>query len=110
MYDVRLLTQFRVIKILTLYGTMGSFIPAEDYGRRLLPQVIDHAAISRPDRVAYSFPRCDEPALGFHDITNRRHANGINRTAWWMDESFGTPDVGSFPPIGYIGPSKVYVH
>jgi hypothetical protein len=91
-------------------GTMGSISPPEDYGRRLLPQAIDQAAITRPERVAYSFPRYNDPALGFHDITNRRYANGIDRTAWWMQESFGRPDVGSFPTIGYIGPSEQYFH
>jgi hypothetical protein len=86
---------------------MDSTVKAEDYGRRLLPQVIDKAAKERPSRIAYSFPIRDDPSDGFHEITNSRYANGVNRTAWWIERSFGKPEPKSFPSIGYIGPSKL---
>lgn len=86
---------------------MGSIEQDEDYGRRLLQHVIEKAASRNPDRVAYSFPITDDPANGFHDITNLVYANGINRTAWWLEESFGKPKANSFPTIGYIGPSTL---
>ncbi|EXJ86687.1 hypothetical protein A1O3_03640 [Capronia epimyces CBS 606.96] len=79
----------------------------EDYGRRLLPTVVEDAARKRPDRVAYSFPVTDDPAAGFHDITNRRFAIGVNRTAWWIERCFGKPEPKSFPTIGYIGPNDL---
>lgn len=78
----------------------------EDYGRRLLPNVVEHAANVKPNRIAYSFPITNDPAQGFHAITNRIYANGVNRTAWWIEENFGKPELNSFPSIGYIGPSK----
>ena len=77
----------------------------ENYGRRLLPQVINEAATLRPERIAYSFPIQDNPAFGFNDISNRRYANGVNRTAWWIENAFGRPVLGQFPTIGYIGQS-----
>jgi len=86
---------------------MGSAVDEEDYGRRLLPVVVENAATKNPDRVAYSFPITDDPSQGFHDITNKRYANGVNRTAWWIEKSFGKPEAKSFPCIGYIGPSKL---
>ncbi|KAH8655420.1 hypothetical protein BX600DRAFT_515242 [Xylariales sp. PMI_506] len=82
-------------------------VEEKQYGRRLLPIVVEEAAAERPDRVAYSFPITDNPAEGFHDITNRRYANGVNRTAWWIEESFGKPEPRSFPSIGYIGPNDL---
>jgi hypothetical protein len=85
---------------------MVKVVDAEDYGRRLLPQVIDKAATKRPNRIAYSFPITEDPSEGFHEITNSRYANGLNRTAWWMEKSFGKPEPKSFPTVGYIGPSK----
>jgi hypothetical protein len=85
---------------------MGSIAEQEDYGRRLLPVVIDDAAMKKPNRLAYSFPITDDPAKGFHDITNAIYANGINRTAWWIEKNFGNPETNSFPTIGYIGPSE----
>ncbi len=87
---------------------MENISEKEDYGRRLLPQVVENAAKKNPDRVAYSFPLTDDPAEGFHDITNKRYANGVNRTAWWIERCFGKPKAKSFPCIGYIGPSMSF--
>lgn len=84
---------------------MGS-LEHEDYGRRLLPLVVEKAASTRPHRIAYTFPITDDPSQGFHDISNVRYANGVNRTARWIEESFGRPGVDTFPTIGYIGPSR----
>ena len=85
---------------------MGSYVEEEDYGRRLLPNVVDKCAKTRPDRIAYSFPIGDDPAGGFHHVTNLRYANGIDRTAWYIEQQFGIPNPSSFPSIGYIGPSE----
>ena len=87
-------------------NTMGRVSEEVDYGRHLLPILVKKAAVKNPNRVAYSFPLTDDPAKGSHDITNRRYANGVNRVAWWVEKSFGKPKAGSFPRIGYIGPSK----
>ncbi|TVY44182.1 Non-canonical non-ribosomal peptide synthetase [Lachnellula subtilissima] len=86
---------------------MGSIVIEEEYGRRLLPVVVESAARKNPDRVAYSFPITDDPSEGFHDITNSRYSNGVNRTAWWIEKMFGKPEANSFPTIGYIGPSDL---
>ncbi|KAH8881459.1 acetyl-CoA synthetase-like protein [Thozetella sp. PMI_491] len=86
---------------------MGSIGRDEDYGRRLLPIVVEKAAKTNPDRVVYSFPITDNPADGFHDISNKRYANGVDRTAWWIESNFGKPAPRSFPSIGYIGPNDI---
>ena len=83
----------------------SSTAPDEDYGRRLLPSVIDKAAITDPYHVVYSFTITDKPADGFHRITNRRYANAVNRVAWLIENGFGKSAPGTFPSIGYIGPS-----
>lgn len=79
--------------------------PTEDYGRRLLPSVIDKAALTDPDHIVYSFTKTDHPADGFHRVSNRRYADAVNRVAWFIEDGFGKADASSFPSIGYIGPS-----
>ena len=85
---------------------MPSAVEGKNYGRRLLPIVVENVAKRRPNRVAYSFPITDDPTEGFHDITNHRYANSVNRTAWWIERNFGKPEANLFPSIGYIGPCK----
>lgn len=85
---------------------MGSFVEEEDYGRRLLPNVVDKCAKTKPNRIVYSFSIGDDPAAGFYHITNLRYANGVDRVAWHIEREFGKPQPDTFPSIGYIGPSE----
>lgn len=76
---------------------MGSLNPKPDYGRRLLPAVIDDAAVNNPDHVVYTIPLTD----GFREISHKTFANAINRAAWWLENSLGRSV--SFEAIGYMG-------
>lgn len=83
---------------------MPSVVSTPDYGRRLLPMLIDEAARDNPEHVVYSFPFTDNPAEGFRKVTNSGYANAINRAARWMESALGKSN--SFESVGYIGPSK----
>ena len=85
---------------------MGSLEAPKDYGRRLLPVVIEQAARDHPDHVVYSFPITNDVAQGFHEITNSRYANGMHRTSWYIESKFDKPARNTFPTIGYVGPSE----
>lgn len=85
---------------------MGSLGSPKDYGRRLLAHVIEDAAKENPTRVVYAFPVTNDISQGFHHITNKRYANGINRTSWYLESKLGKPATKVFPTVGYIGPSE----
>ena len=98
----------------------------KDYGRRLIPNIIDERARSDPERPVYSIPissadgprdlddisgrgivysvpvSSDDLSRGFRDISARDYANAVNRVAWWLESQLGKGP--SFPTIGYIGP------
>ncbi|KAI2629000.1 hypothetical protein GGS21DRAFT_526933 [Xylaria nigripes] len=76
-----------------------------DFGRRLLPQVVDSYAQTDPDKVYASFPKsANGLAGGFRDITIRKLAAVVNRLSWWLEETIGT---GNLDAIGYIGPPDI---
>jgi hypothetical protein len=39
------------------------------YGKRLMPVMVDEAAVETPDRICFSIPRSTDLRAGFHDIT-----------------------------------------
>ncbi|KAK1976536.1 thioester reductase domain-containing protein [Colletotrichum cereale] len=75
------------------------------YGRRLIPQIIDETARSEPDREFLSVPRSSDPRDGWRPITFKQMANAVNRVARRIVEKRGAPEPGSFPTLAYIGPS-----
>lgn len=75
-----------------------------DYGRRLIPHVIDNIAREDPNREAFQSPRTDNPKDGWATITFENYANAINRCARMIIDTCGKPSSGSFPTIAYIGP------
>ena len=99
---------------------------SKDYGRRLIPNIVDERARSEPERAVYSIPvSCDDGSHGFEDISARGavysvpvssddvpprfrdisarvYANAVNRIAWWLESELGKGS--SFQTIGYIGP------
>ncbi|KAI1453837.1 hypothetical protein F4805DRAFT_354992 [Annulohypoxylon moriforme] len=84
-------------------GTNGASKP--EYGRRLIPHIIDGLAKDDPTREAFSIPRSENPKDGWKAITFKQYANAINRVAHRIIEECGTPSSGSFPTIAYIGPN-----
>lgn len=76
-----------------------------EYGKRLLPQVVDHYARLEPTRVYASVPRSAvDLADGFQDVTMAKLASIVNSLSWWLE---GTVGVGSLNAIAYIGPADI---
>lgn len=74
------------------------------YGKRLIPQIMDQLASDYPDRVVFSLASFEYRQLGFKDITARQFTQAVDKTAWWLRDTLGSPE--SIQPIGYIGPRK----
>ena len=73
-----------------------------DYGRRLLPSLIDEIAATDPDRVFLSIPRTADIQDGFQDISFQRLAKAIDRCAWWLEQLLERGK--GFPTVAYMGP------
>ncbi|KAL8652126.1 MAG: hypothetical protein Q9210_002877, partial [Variospora velana] len=84
-------------------GEMGSNAP---YGQRLLARVIDDYAAKQPDRAWVTVSRSDDLTQGFIDITFRRFAKAIDRTAFWLEDRLGASH-GSFETFVYAGDKDI---
>jgi len=76
-----------------------------EYGKRLLPQILDRLASSEPDRVIYSVATFSGNSHGFQHISARKFAKAVDKTAWWLHKQVGTTK--SIQTVGYIGPRKL---
>nr|POE68694.1 non-canonical non-ribosomal peptide synthetase fub8 [Quercus suber] len=75
-----------------------------DYGKRLLPQLVDDLASQEPDRIVYSLARSSDISQGFRHVTAREFAQAVDKTAWWLHSRI---DVSTaIQTVGYIGPRK----
>lgn len=77
-------------------------VPTKDLGRRLIPRILDEISVSEPDRIVYSIAKSADISQGFTEVSARKFANAVNKTARWLQELLGISD--SFQTIGYIGP------
>ncbi|OLN85756.1 Iterative polyketide synthase CazM 8 [Colletotrichum chlorophyti] len=75
------------------------------YGKRLLPQIVDEIAKSEPNREFFSVPRSSNPKDGWKPVTFKQIANAVNRIAQRIIDKRGKPEPGSFPTLTYIGPN-----
>ncbi|KXH49398.1 thioester reductase domain-containing protein [Colletotrichum nymphaeae SA-01] len=75
------------------------------YGKRLIPQVLDEVAKSEPNREFISVPRSSDPQDGWKPISYKQIANAVNRIAQRIIDKRGKPEPGSFPTLTYIGPN-----
>ena len=82
---------------------MGSSEP--DYGRRLLPVLVDEISRDDPERPFVSLSRSSSPEDGFKDVTYRSFANAINKAAWWLEAKLGKSR--NFEVLAYTGPSDI---
>lgn len=78
-----------------------------EYGRRLIPTLVDEMAISTPDHVYASIPRNQDFTGGFDDVSSRNLARAVNRAAFWIERKLGKSV--DFETIAYLGPSKACV-
>ncbi|KAI0870150.1 hypothetical protein GGS24DRAFT_122083 [Hypoxylon argillaceum] len=77
---------------------------SNEYGRRLLPHVIDDIACKDPHREVFMSPRSSSPKDGWAITTFSTYANAINRCAHDIVNRYGKATHGEFPTIAYIGP------
>jgi hypothetical protein len=84
---------------------MTTSTPTPDYGRRLIPILLDDFAISEPSRPHVSVPIDEEDiSKGFKDITVKQLANAVNKASWWLDEQLGNSTQRAFEVFAYFGP------
>lgn len=75
-----------------------------EYGRRLIPQILDRLASTEPDRIIYSVATFSDDTHSFRHISARIFANAVNKTAWWLHDQIGRPML--LETVGYIGPRE----
>ena len=78
--------------------------PGAQYGRRLIPHVIDQVARDEPHREAFQMPRSEDPIDGWQAVSFKDYADAVNLRAHQIQESCGKPHVGTCPTLAYIGP------
>jgi hypothetical protein len=76
-----------------------------DYGKRLLPHVIDQAAKESPQRHYAMIPNSEKLSDGFRELNCQQFANAIHRTAWWLDAKLGPCE--TFKTMAYTGPKDI---
>ncbi len=72
------------------------------YGSRLLPQVLDDLAASKPKRVYASSPKTFDLEDGFRDVTVLQMSQAVNAMAWWLEKEIGRSS--TFETLSYLGP------
>lgn len=76
--------------------------PAAEYGKRLIPQILDSWASAEPDRIIYSLATFSDNSHDFRHVSVRTFAKAVDKTAWWLRTQLGKPT--SIQAVGYIGP------
>ena len=76
-------------------------LPKPNYGRRLLPSLIDERAQRSHAQTYAAIPVNNDPKDGFREVSYGLFANAINRCASWLIENVGT--TSSFDTLVYFG-------
>lgn len=79
----------------------------EEFGRTLMPDIIDNIARSDPNRLFAQVAKGAGIDDGYRAVTVSRLATAINKAAWWMEEELGKSQPGVFPTVAYIGPQDL---
>lgn len=75
-----------------------------EYGRRLLPKIMDDLAASEPERTVFSLASLSNGLLKLNPISAQQFTRSVDKTAWWLREQVGNPV--SIQPVAYIGPRR----
>lgn len=86
-----------------------------NYGKRLIPHILDDLVLSEPDHVIYTLASFPDQKARFQTITAGAFAKAVDKTAWFLREQLAERiesqvDVNgkkAILPIGYIGPRKL---
>jgi len=76
-----------------------------EYGKRLIPQILDSLASTDPDRIIYSVAKFSDISHEFWHISARTFAKAVDKTAWWLYNQVGKSTL--IQTVGYIGPRKL---
>lgn len=74
-----------------------------EYGKRLLPHVLDERARTNPEHVFAVVPKTSNLADGFREITIKSFARAVNEVAHRIDSTVGRST--QFDTMAYLGPS-----
>lgn len=83
-------------------GPPKNDLASENYGKRLLPEIIDAMAVSEPKRTVFSLATVTDSILQFRHISAYQFARAIDKTALFLRSHLGARS--SIQPVGYIGP------
>lgn len=78
--------------------------PSPDYGRRLIPTLVDEYAQNDPDYVFAEIPKTANFGDGLQKITISAFARAVDEVASRIDSELGKST--NFDTIAYIGPSQ----
>ena len=71
---------------------------------RILLDVVLSNAHKFPEKIWASVPISQtDPAEGYRDLTYMQLHNAINRSAWWLANTFQGKTSREFEPLAYIG-------
>ncbi|KAL8774486.1 MAG: hypothetical protein Q9209_000859 [Squamulea sp. 1 TL-2023] len=76
-----------------------------EYGKRLIPQILDKLAAAEPDRIIYSVAKFSDSSSDFRHISARAFAKAVDKTAWWLQNQVAKPT--NIQTVGYIGPHDI---
>lgn len=77
---------------------------SHDYGRRIIPKLVDEIAEANPQRPFISIPRSSSIDDGYKDISYHIFAQAVNRCSWLLEKELGR---GTGSTIFYIGPLDI---
>ncbi|KAJ6436822.1 integrase core domain protein [Purpureocillium lavendulum] len=95
-----------------------------EYGKRLIPQILDRLASEDPDRIVYSIAAFSQDSPALQHISARAFAQSVDKTAWWLhkhvqptngvfngEQNWGANRNGQespkIQPLAYIGPHDI---
>lgn len=73
----------------------------QQYGRRLMPCVLDHLSRTVPDRLFAAVPKTGDLADGFRDISVSEISRCVDFMAHWLADRFGRGN--DFETLAYVG-------
>lgn len=85
--------------------TMPKFMNVENYGERLLPQVLDHDARQHPGRIYATIAQSGTFETSYKDVTVKEMADAVNYVAWRLSASM--EDAQSVTCLAYSGISDL---
>ncbi|KAL8928039.1 MAG: hypothetical protein Q9172_001094 [Xanthocarpia lactea] len=85
-------------------STTQSYTDTE-FGRRLIPSLIDQKAATVPEETYCFIPWTSKIEHGFRPVSFRCLANAIDTCAWWIKDEIGTSQ--GFDTLAYLGPSDL---